>query len=175
MFPRLAARAHLPIPAHYTPQAIRDGLPSGTDHSYIRDFIYGTIDGAVTTFAIVAELRRIGAQQIDDVPAGERKKIRQIYEVKGFKGADLERVVEVITSDRERWIDTMLLEEHGVQLDGPNPLRAALATFLAFLIVGSVPLLSFFADAISDDAVASPFWWSVGLTVGAFLSVSYVK
>jgi len=124
---------------------------------------------------IVAELRRIEAQQIDDVPAGERKKIRQIYEAKGFKGADLERVVAVMTSDRERWIDTMLLEEHGVQLDGPNPLRAALATFLAFLIVGSVPLLSFFADAIRDDAVASPFWWSVGLTVVAFLSVSYVK
>ncbi|MBT5775633.1 MAG: hypothetical protein HOH95_14795 [Dehalococcoidia bacterium] len=218
MFPRLAARAHLPIPAHHTPQAIRDRLSSGTDHSYIRDFIYGAIDGAVTTFAIVAgavgaglsggvvvvlglanlladgfsmaasnflgtradheivaELRRIEGEQIDEVPEGEREEIRQIYEAKGFEGADLERVVAVITSDRERWIDTMLLEEHGVQLDGPNPLRAAVATFLAFLIVGSVPLLSFFADAINDDVIGSPFWWSVGLTAIAFVAVGYVK
>lgn len=124
---------------------------------------------------VVAELRRLEGEQIDEVPEGEREEVRQIYEAKGFAGDDLERIVEVITSDRERWIDTMLIEEHGVQLDGPNPLRAALATFIAFLVVGAIPLLSFVTNAINDDLVANPFPWSVGLTAIAFLIVGYVK
>jgi VIT1/CCC1 family predicted Fe2+/Mn2+ transporter len=38
----------------HTPEAIRRRLASGPDHSYLRDFIYGAIDGTVTTFAVVA-------------------------------------------------------------------------------------------------------------------------
>ncbi len=45
-------REHLE-PSH-TPDAIRDRLNDGPDHSYLQDFIYGAIDGAVTTFAVVA-------------------------------------------------------------------------------------------------------------------------
>jgi len=218
MLPRLAARAHLPIPAHHTPQAIRDRLAGGADHSHVRDFVYGAIDGAVTTFAVVAgavgadlaggvvvvlglanlladgfsmaasnflgtradheivqELRRIETEQIEAVPEGEREEIRQIYAAKGFEGADLERVVEVITADRERWVDTMLLEEHGVQLDGPSPIRAAVSTFVAFLVIGAIPLLSYVIQAFDEDLVSQPFRWSVGLTAVAFLVVGYAK
>ncbi len=38
----------------HTPQAIAERLAKGPDASYLRDWIYGGIDGAVTTFAIVA-------------------------------------------------------------------------------------------------------------------------
>ncbi len=38
----------------HTPQAIHDRLAQGPRSSYLRDWIYGGIDGAVTTFAIVA-------------------------------------------------------------------------------------------------------------------------
>jgi hypothetical protein len=80
---------------------------------------------------IATELRRIEAQQIDDVPEGLREQIRQIYGATGFECADLERVSAVITSNSQRCIDTMLLEEDGVPLHGPNLLRAALAIFIA--------------------------------------------
>jgi VIT1/CCC1 family predicted Fe2+/Mn2+ transporter len=218
MFPRLSRRRHLPVPAQHTPEAIRRRLSDGPDQSYIRDFIYGAIDGAVTTFAVaagaigadlsggvvvvlglanlfadgismavsnylgtradrevVAELRRSEGEQIDLVPEGEREEIRQLYAAKGFAGADLERVVDVLTSDRERWIETMLQEEHGVQLTGPRPLSAATATFIAFLVVGAIPLLPFVADELTAGDVDSPFVWSAILTGAAFLAVGAAK
>jgi hypothetical protein len=115
----------------------------------------------------VAELRRIEAEQINEVPDGEREGIRQIYEVKGFRGNDRERIIDVITADRRRWTDTMLLQDHRVQLDGPDPLRAALAIFVEVLVIGSIPLFSLLADAIPDGAITNPFWWSEELTTVA--------
>lgn len=38
----------------HSPQAIHDRLAQGPRSNYLRDWIYGGIDGAVTTFAIVA-------------------------------------------------------------------------------------------------------------------------
>ena len=42
------------LEADHTPDAIKQRLEAGPSHSYLRDFIYGAIDGTVTTFAIVA-------------------------------------------------------------------------------------------------------------------------
>jgi len=38
----------------HTHEAIRQRLAAGQNHSYLRDWIYGGIDGTVTTFALVA-------------------------------------------------------------------------------------------------------------------------
>ena len=37
-----------------TADAIRERLESGPGHNYLRDWIYGGIDGSVTTFAVVS-------------------------------------------------------------------------------------------------------------------------
>ncbi len=200
------------LQADHTPAAIRRRLRRGPDPSYLRDFIYGAIDGAVTTFAVVSgvagaglsagvviilglanlladgfsmaasnflgvradrqlreRIRAMEEEHIQAHPAGEVEEIREIFRQKGFSDADLDRAVEIITSDRQRWIDTMLTEEHGLPLDGPRPWKAAAATFAAFVVVGFVPLAPFLFQV--DPA----FTWSSGLTAIAFFGVGAWK
>ena len=92
----------------HSPDAIRRRLESGPTHNYLRDWIYGGIDGAVTTLAVVT----------------------------GVAGAQLskQRVVELVTSDRDRWVQTMLTDEYGLPPAIRSPWIAALNTFMAFAI-----------------------------------------
>lgn len=121
----------------------------------------------------VETLRRVEERHIDELPEGEREEVRQIYARKGFGGDVLEHIVEVVTSDRKRWIDTMLTEELGLVIDGPSPLRAALVTFAAFAVVGAIPLAPF---ALAAMGVELPVLLvSAGATAAAFFAVGWIK
>lgn len=166
-------------------EAIQSRL-SYVKHNYVRDFIYGGIDGAVTTFAVVSgvqgaelaplivlilgfanliadgfsmaasnflgtraelddykRLEKIEYRHIEQFPEGEREEIRQIYKEKGFEGEELEKAVELITADKDRWVQTMLTEEYGLPSQIRSSWKAAVFTFLAFIICGLVPLLPY--------------------------------
>ena len=109
------------------------------------------------------------------MPDGEREEIRQIFAAKGFEGDDLERVVEVITSDPEIWAETMMSEELGYGTTEPNEYRAALATLTAFLVVGSLPLVVFVYDLAAPGEVDDAFTWSAIMTGVGFLVVGGMK
>ena len=221
----------------HTAEAIRSRLLNGTRPNYLRDFVYGGIDGAVTTFAIVAgvvgaslsahiviilglanlladgismaasnysgtktevdELEKLRAMEYRHIaidPEGEREEIRQIMALKGLDGDTLEHAVEAITSDRERWVATMLFEEHGQSGLVRDPMKSALATFAAFFVCGAVPLIPyllipdgtampvaltattvvFFAIGSLKSAWALTRWWKSGLeTVAIGLAAAF--
>ena len=121
---------------------------------------------------LVEQMRRTEERHIDAVPEGEREEIRQIFADKGFEGETLEHVVETITANRRLWVDTMITEEHGLPLDGPDPLRAGATTFVAFFLVGLVPLLPYIVPGIPAAAM---FTTSAALTAAAFFCIGWAK
>lgn len=121
---------------------------------------------------LIEKVRRTEQRHIRLVPDGEREEIRQIYRAKGFEGQMLEHIVETISSDEELWINTMLVEEHGLQLQTPNPARAALVTFGAFCAVGLIPLLPYLVSGLEASVL---FPVSSVATAGAFFLIGLAK
>ena len=162
----------------------RISAPAGRGH--LHDIVYGAIDGAVTTFAIVAgvagaalptgvilalglanlladgfsmaagnysgtkaerddtrRLARVERRHLTENPEGERREIREILRLKGLRGDVLEQATEQIAGDAAAAVALMLSDEYGLASVEPRPLRAALATFGAFVGTGSVPLIPF--------------------------------
>jgi VIT1/CCC1 family predicted Fe2+/Mn2+ transporter len=196
----------------HSPDAIRRRLEGGPAHNYLRDWIYGGIDGAVTTLAVVTgvagaqlskwiilalgfanlfadgfsmaasnylgtrgehddwqRLEAIEHRHIELAPEGEREEVRQIFERKGFAGGDLQRIVELTTSDRERWVQTMLTDEYGLPHTVRSPWIAALSTFAAFVVCGLAPLIPYLFGAEYSLTI------SVTLTAIVFLTIGSIK
>jgi vacuolar iron transporter family protein len=118
------------------------------------------------------EIRRNELLHIEAVPHGEREEIRQIFASKGFEGEVLDKIVEVITSNHDLWIETMLREEHGFGSGVRKPIAAGLATFLAFLFVGLIPLLPFLAPRLATE---QRFQFSAIITAIAFAAIGVAK
>jgi len=131
---------------------------------------------------LVDKARRMELHHIDTIPEGEREEIRQIFSHKGFQGDVLEKIVDVITQDRQLWVETMIREELGLQTDGPQPLLAALATFVAFMLIGLIPLLPFLVSDIKPERaftisifVAGLVFFMIGTVKGHVIQGSRMK
>jgi len=193
-------------------EGVEEKRSAGPRHNYLRDWIYGGMDGTVTTIAVIAgvvgahlspvmivivgfanlagvgflraannflgaksehddlnHLASLERRRIELFPVGEREKVRQIFAAQGFAGADLERVVDLITSDRERWVRTVFTSEYGLPRNARSPWLGSTATFSAFVICGLATLTPFLLN------VSSPLWVSLLLTGGLFFAIGSVK
>ena len=117
-------------------------------------------------------IRRTEEEHIDRIPAGEREEIRQIFQNKGFEGKTLAKIVETISQDRRLWVETMLTEEHGLQKTGPSPWRSATVTFMAFLVIGAMPLMPLLATSL---AMQQQFIISTVVAAVVFFSIGTLK
>jgi vacuolar iron transporter family protein len=187
---------------------------------YIPEFVYGGIDGAITTFAVVAGAegaslglsvvvilgianliadgfsmsvgnffstkaeqdsferhRQIEYWEVENLREKEIEEIREIYAAKGFEGKLLEDVVEVIISNKDVWVDTMMKEELEMVKSDKTPYKTAGMTFISFIVVGSVPLLSYVFAGTGYALQEDLFLYSCILTavalgiVGSFKSI----
>lgn len=202
----------------HDPDSIAQRVGGITQHSYLRDFVYGAIDGTVTTFAVVSSIAGAGLnpeivivlgvanllgdgfsmaasnylgtrtdQQLREkaiameqrhirlAPEGEREEVRQIFAAKGFEGEDLQRAVEIITSNESRWVNTMLVDELGISLESPSAWKAAMTTFFAFVLVGLLPLVAFLFGLIVPSQSSWLFLVSTVMTAAAFFLVGTAK
>ncbi|SHG76739.1 VIT1/CCC1 transporter family protein [Marivita hallyeonensis] len=189
----------------------RIGRPEG--RGYLRDIVYGGIDGSVTTFAIVAGVAGAGLSpwviialgianvladgfsmaagnysgtkaEIDDAkrlrevehnhirlhPDGEKRELREILRRKGLSGDPLDSAVEQISQQREHWVQFMMEGEYGLASVDPHPLRAAWATFIAFLIAGMIPLLPFLFGLQNAFTISTVATMATFFAIGAYKS-----
>lgn len=119
-----------------------------------------------------AAAARTERQHIDLVPEGEREEIRQIFQRKGFCGQVLDEIVATITANRQLWVDTMLTEEYGISRSARRPLGSALVTFVAFIGVGTAPLLPYLVSPLSTS---EQFYSSAALAASTFFAIGLCK
>lgn len=117
-------------------------------------------------------IRQMEEDHIDRIPEGEKEEVRQIFQLKGFSGDILEGIVETITQNRKLWVETMLVEEHGLQQVMPNPWKSGFTTFISFLIVGAIPLLPFLMPALAGS---TQFLLSAVLAAVLFFLIGMAK
>ncbi|HLF86115.1 MAG TPA: VIT1/CCC1 transporter family protein, partial [Nitrospiria bacterium] len=83
-------------------------------------------------------------REIDEVPEIERQEIREIYKKKGFKGADLDMIVDRITSDKDIWVRSMMEEELKLfPEDIGRPIVTASLIGLSYIIGSLIPISPF--------------------------------
>lgn len=93
-------------------------------------------------------IKNVEKIHIKEIPEGEKEEIRQIFRAKGFENEVLETIIDTITKDENVWLDVMLAEEHGISKTSPSPWRSASVTFLAFVFVGTFPLIPYLIPSL---------------------------
>ncbi|MBD3355044.1 hypothetical protein GF361_03595 [Candidatus Woesearchaeota archaeon] len=130
---------------------------------YIDNFVYGATDGAVTTFAVVAGA--IGASLSS-----------AIILILGFANLFADgfsmAVGNYLSTKSENEIYAKHKHHHHHKKD---PRKTALATFISFVLIGFIPLISFVFAPIIPAIDSHKFLYAILLTGIAFLAVGAVK
>lgn len=161
---------------------------------YLKEIVYGGVDGIVTTFAVVAgfaganagsQVGGLGAltvllfglanlfadassmalgsflstrseqdrysqeeakerYEIENNPRMEMAESIEILKQQGFSESDSVQLVGIYATNKEYWVNFMMKYE--LEMEDPrneNPLLTGLATFISFIIFGSIPLIPY--------------------------------
>ena len=130
----------------------------GVAQHYIRDVVYGANDGVITTFAVVAGVTGGTLAPVTVLVLGVANLLADGLSmgVGNYLG---------IRSD-ERVREAQQLPEQEA-----SPVRHGLATFLAFVLAGAVPLLPY----VFSDAAASLFSLSTGLSLAVLFAIGAAR
>lgn len=83
--------------------------------------------------------------EIENEPEEEKQEVRNIYAKKGFKGEDLDRVIEIITKDKSVWANIMMADElHFQEVDTNKLLKSSFLVAVSTVIGSVIPVLPYF-------------------------------
>ncbi|MHB1261583.1 MAG: VIT1/CCC1 transporter family protein [Thermoplasmatota archaeon] len=128
-------------------------IPSSGPGHYVRDFVYGALDGGVTTLAIVA-----GATGAE---LGAR--VAVVLGIANLAGDGISMAAGNYLGMRSE------IQQAGKDSRVEKPWRHGLATFAAFVAVGALPLLAFLVPG------GKPLWWAGGMTAVSLFVVGALR
>lgn len=138
---------------------------------YLGEFVYGAIDGTVTTFAVVAASAGAGLNSTVIIILGLANLIGDGFSM----GASA-----YLSAKSERDLKRRLHEEAGKNgefVHGETPFSDGLATFIAFVTVGFVPVVTYVVDALlglhTDGQTL--FYISSAITGLTFIAIGLLK
>lgn len=126
--------------------------------SYLPEFVYGSMDGLVTTFAIVTG--SVGAA----LPAG-------IILIMGFANV----FADAFSMGASSYLASVSEDPEHRKLHHKHPLQKALVTFTSFVLIGFIPLLPFVIAYIVPAFAPKAILVSVVTTMLAFAAVGYIS
>lgn len=133
------------------------------ERKYLADFVYGGIDGAITTFAIVAGVIGASLDSLIIIILGFANLFAD-----GFSMA----TSNYLSTKSQNEVDS---RQNRKKIDAKDPKKTALATLVFFLIVGFIPLLSFVVAPVSPFLEENKFFISFLLTGAALFIVGAFK
>lgn len=127
-------------------------------HNYLPEFVYGALDGTVTTFAIIA-----GVAGANLSPA-----IVLILGVSNVLADGFSMASSNYLSEKSSQAQSGIIPEH-------KPIKTALATFISFVVVGTVPIFAYVISLIFGIWKGNEFAISTILTSIAFIMVGQIR
>ena len=101
--------------------------------------------------------QRTEAWEIEHFPEGERTELYGLLREAGYPPDDAQELVRIQTQRPETWIKAMMAEEHGLLEADSSPVKRGFATFGAFVVAGSLPLLSYLLGLVFPMAANTAF------------------
>lgn len=139
----------------------------------------GNYLGAKSEIEYFKKERQRETWEVEHVPDAEREEVRQIFRRKGLVSHMADKLTEIITSNKKVWVDIMMTEELGIlPAENVSPWKGAFATFLSFLVAGSMPLMFFifsYTTMIENVFALSAITTAVSLFVVGALRVKITK
>lgn len=126
--------------------------------SYLPEFVYGSMDGLVTTFAIVTG--SVGAA----LPAG-------IILIMGFANV----FADAFSMGASSYLSAVSEDPEHLKIQEKHPLQKALVTFFSFVIIGFVPLLPFVIAFMVPEFASYAIKVSVITTMLSFGVIGYIS
>lgn len=130
---------------------------------YLAEFVYGGIDGAITTFAVVSGALGASLNSAIVLILGFANLFADGFSMAVSNYLSIKSQKELFKKHRHKHTHTK------------NPKKTALATFISFIIIGVIPLLSFTLAIFIPEIKNNQFLYASILTAIAFLIVGSVK
>ncbi len=187
-------------------------------YNWLPDFVYGGIDGSVTTFAVVAgvagaqlstaivlilgfanlfadgfsmavgkyssdraEKQRIQSvrksldREIHSDPEKARADLEEVLRNQGFHGRDLTKAVEMMSTNEAVWVDALMRHKYHLISETIEPAKGALATFIAFNVIGFIPLAAYVFNSFLNLDPRQLFQLTALFTLAALFIVGVIK